>query len=255
MGATGGVVGRGRGLHHNEDTHAIRYRPPWGSPQEDQLVGRLRDRPGGHDPGHRRRPVRRAECWRGLHPTLLLRHGRGRHPLLLPGRAGSRDARPDRRHALLRLRDLQGPRAGRRPAHRRHLRLGLRPRLVPCGAHQHDPRRPLHRHPLGHPAGAGVHPHQRADQRDGHLDLRRRTAPPVHPLLPGHPARSGVCDPVRRRLDGPPDPPRLPPLLQAGDAPLEQRLRVPPRRPDRSGRRSRSTSSRTWATCSASPWP
>ena len=111
-----------------------------------QLVGRFR---------HRAWP---GPSWSPASSLRRSGHGGGRHPghplggqiigtdrVPVHGGVGRPLAAPHRRHAVLRLRELQAARARRRHATSAGSRVELLAGMVPGGADQHDPGRQLHR--------------------------------------------------------------------------------------------------------------
>ena len=145
----------------------------WRSREGNELVGRLRDRPRGHDPrdgdraGHGDLPGRvRDSGDRGGHAHGL--------PALPAARGALRDdARAHRRVALVRLSGVQGEVAELRQARQRLHGMGVLARLVPRGAAQHDPGVVLH-HREVQPLAEGLHADPHADRvlDDRHLDRR-----------------------------------------------------------------------------------
>ena len=177
------------------------------APQDRQLVERLRDRLGGHDPRHRNRADDGHLARRGGDSDHVPGHAQRLAAVSVPGRARRDDARSLGRLAHVRLRRLQGPLADVRRARQRDHRLGLLARLVPGGAAEHDPGVVLHR-------GAVQAEHHERDQpaRDEHRlvddrDLGDRDPAPVHSLLPRSALRNVLCDRARPAVDDPADVP------------------------------------------------
>ena len=173
-----------------------------GLPEDDQLVGRVRDRPGRHDPGHRDRAGHGHRAGRRVGTRHRGHHHHRLSGLPAAGRAVGDDARPLGRAALLRLSGLQGQLAAVRRARQRVHRVGVLAGLVPGGAAEHDPGLAVHRRSVqAHRRIAARLQH--ADQLldAGHLDRR-----PDHPGHPGHP-RAALRDDVRHDAGDPLDDP------------------------------------------------
>ncbi len=210
----------------------------------DELVGGVRHRPGRHDPGHRHRALRRAGHGGGRHPGHRAGGGHRHDRVSVHGRAGRPVAAPHRRHALVRLRELQAPRAERRPSTSAACAggatgwAGSRWRRSTCcwppayiAVLFHVPAGPDASHRsarLGTPVSIGVL-----------LITFVGLIGAVRALLPRDPPRGHVRHHPRRDLDGAPHPAVIPAGVQALQLPLVQRLGLPLRRPqDRRGRSS-----------------
>ena len=129
----------------------------------DELVGRVRDRAGGHRAHHRADRLRARRARRLRDRPLRRHHGDRRLPLLLP-RGDGRDSGPNARAGFpsYAFETLQADRQQLLAAHRWPVVVGVLARLVHGRPDQRLPRLALHRRPLRHRLRRRV----RADQHE-----------------------------------------------------------------------------------------